>query len=202
MYEKHDEFSDKLEPIQIDLLELLPISSRSKFSELKKRLNQIQRQEEKSKRVNTFIKCLQVIKSFCKCDQNEEYIREIICGICWIDNDIYLNTLRFRHLLNRSKSSINSYFAQLNYEPIALNQENSTKIFNIMPFLKENYVEKRQWVIRRKTVTNIEIDPFFLEEKQVSDLVISGINKNFGSEADLESIFHEHNIYDFINELE
>lgn len=118
------------------------------------------------------------------------------------DNDIYLNTLRFRHLLNRSKSSINSYFAQLNYEPIALNQENSTKIFNIMPFLKENYVEKRQWVIRRKTVANIEIDPFFLEEKQVSDLVTSDINKNFGSEADLGSIFHEHNIYDFINELE
>lgn len=92
---------------------------------------------------------LNSIKRFCIRDDDRDSVRCLVCGICWPDDMIAINTRHLRILISKSKSSINGSFAKMNYTTVAAKDGEQDKLLESIPFLRNHYPELRQWTIRK-----------------------------------------------------
>ena len=102
----------------------------------------------RGKRLQSFIELLASIKKFCIRNDLQDSIRCLVCGICWVPNGIAINTRQFGILVNKCKSSINGSLQQLGYTTLQNRSESNATITQAIPFLKDNYMELREWSIR------------------------------------------------------
>ena len=82
-----------------------------------------------------------------KKNNSNDWKRYLVCGICWINDDVAINTRQLRILLGKSKSTINGAFAKMGYETMPF--RNNEELLEKIPFLRGNFNEKRQWTVRR-----------------------------------------------------
>jgi hypothetical protein len=51
---------------------------------------------------------LTTVRNFVMWNETDDWKRALVCGICWLNADIAINTRQLRLLLSKCKSSINS----------------------------------------------------------------------------------------------
>lgn len=105
---------------------------------------------QRNKRVETFVDALAAIKNFCIRGDYDDWKRCLVCGVCWLGDDIAVNTRQLRLLIFKCKSSINGSLLKMGFNITAGRTETAQKIIRHFPVVRDNTPEIRQWTIRRK----------------------------------------------------
>lgn len=116
------------------------------YIKLKESLNYGNR-NKRGKGLHTFEEQLASIRSFVERGGDNSWKRSLVCGICWIDNDIGINIQQFKTLLGKCKSSINSCLLKLGYSKSRDNGGVNKFIVEKIPSLRSD-PELRRWTIR------------------------------------------------------
>lgn len=106
-----------------------------------------------SSRINkndTFENILGAIRSYAERGDESDWRRFLVCGVCWMDNAIAINTRQLRLLISKCKSSINGSLQKMGYSTNTSHAESWKNLFPKIPILRDNYKELRQWTIRYK----------------------------------------------------
>jgi len=104
-------------------------------------------------RVEAFDTILDAIHRYAERRDDDDWKRFLVCGICWMEDLIAINTRQLRLLISKCKSSINGSLQKLGYSTHQSHSESWKVLFEKIPALKENYSELRQWTIRRKVIS-------------------------------------------------
>ena len=139
---------DDIKEKQPTFYELLNADDKKSYEDLRKILNAPDHRYNRNKRIVTFNDMLDQIRKFCCRGDNDDWKRYLVCGICWINDDIAINTRQLRLLLGKSKSTINGAFSKMNYETLPF-KNHDAGLQEKIPFLKGNFTEARQWTVRR-----------------------------------------------------
>jgi len=96
-----------------------------------------------------FIDQINAIKVYAQKDDEKDWVRFLVCGICWLGNDIAVNLRQLCTLFLKSKSSINLSFHKHGYVYNPLNTEVLALLFEKIPILQNDMGERRQWTFRK-----------------------------------------------------
>ncbi|OHS96477.1 hypothetical protein TRFO_37333 [Tritrichomonas foetus] len=124
-------------------------SDQLQYHELRRRLSSKNNRYNRNKRLETFQDTLQAIQTFCVRNSEDDWKRYLVCGICWIDEGICINTRQLRILLGKSKSSINGALQKIGYETVPSKGNDAAPLVSKIPYLKQFFAEQRQWTIRK-----------------------------------------------------
>ena len=118
------------------------------YKKLKESLNN--GRNKRGKRLEAFADMLSAVKLYAvKGDQND-WKRCLVCGVCWIDNGIAINTRQLRLLIDKCKSSINGSLHRMGYNPTTATGDVNNSLVEKIPILKGNFPELRQWTVRQQ----------------------------------------------------
>ena len=121
------------------------------------------------------------VKRYVFHDEKDKWKRSLVCGICWLNDVIAINTRQLRILLSKCKSSINAMFQNIGYATVPTTTEYAGSLSTFFPVIKDNFVELRKWTIRfekgntpNNVNTNIKQD-LTLEQGQTGEQIIEQI---------------------------
>lgn len=106
-------------------------------------------QKYRIQRNSDFSSNLDLIKGFCVRNDEDDWKRDIVCGIFWINEYIAVNNSQFSILIDENKSSINNSFKKLGYSVINDKKESLRLLSEKIPFLRNNNHELKEWTLRR-----------------------------------------------------
>jgi hypothetical protein len=129
---------------------LLDEDDQKKYRELRSTLRNSEKRYKRNKRLEGLQDALDAIQEFSIRHQPDDWKRSLVCGVCWIGQDIAINIRNLRLLVDKCKSSINGALSKMGYGTAALNSPITPALLGTIPFLKGNFVEQRQWTVRRK----------------------------------------------------
>lgn len=121
------------------------------YKRLRAELSSESHKYKKNLRYLTFSTDLDTIKKFIYRNDGQDWKRALVCGFCSIGTSIAINTRQLRLIIDKSKSSINGALQKLGYSSEVIRGEGSVELISAIPFLKANFVEQRQWTIRRRS---------------------------------------------------
>jgi hypothetical protein len=129
---------------------LLSESDQAGYRELRKRLSSGEYRYNRYHRLEALRDIFRHIRTYCIRGDNDDSLRCLVCGICWLSaNEIAIN-IRYLHLLlNKAKATINGALAKMQYNPIPLKGDAADRLTSAIPQLKDNYQELRFWSVRR-----------------------------------------------------
>jgi hypothetical protein len=81
-------------------------------------------------------------------NDGDDWKRGLVCGICWLNSGIAVNTRQLRLLLSKCKSSINSMFQSIGFSSIPTTNDYEAALTAYFPLIKDNFAELRRWTIR------------------------------------------------------
>ena len=96
----------------------------------------------------TFEDMLSMIRNFAERGDDNDWRRFLVCGICWLDDAVAVNTRQLRLLVSKCKSSINGSLQKMGFTTNTSHTESWKNLFPKIPLLKDNFHELRQWTIR------------------------------------------------------
>jgi hypothetical protein len=132
--------------------ELLSSQDQDGYHALRQRVASPDHRYNRHRRIATMETMLKEISGFCNRQDTGDGLRSLVCGIHWFhDGQIAVNTLHLRILLGKSKSSINGALAMMQYNSVAMGNEERDKLLGLFPQLKGQWSEIRQWTIRERT---------------------------------------------------
>lgn len=134
--------------------DLLSEEDKNGYNSLRATFDDSTYRRKRGKRIETFDDILFTIRRFSKRDQNDDWKRFLVCGICWMENAIAVNIRQLRILISKCKSSINGSLQKLGYYANTYHSESWKILFEMIPKLKNNFAEIRQWTIRYKLSMN------------------------------------------------
>ena len=141
--------------------ELLSEDDKSQYSALQKSFGSGALKKMRNGRAETFEEVLEEIKRFCikEEDVDNDWKRFLVCGICWMDQAIAINTRQLKLLVCKCKSSINGSLQKMGYTTNMAHSESWKILFPKIPLLKDHYSELRKWTIRYKPGVTPETAP-------------------------------------------
>jgi hypothetical protein len=90
----------------------------------------------------------------------DDWKRALVCGVCWLNGAIAINTRQLRLLMSKCKSSINAMFQDIGYATVPTTSDYGGALAAFFPVIKDNFAELRKWTIRSaKPVQNTENVP-------------------------------------------
>jgi len=107
--------------------------------------------KNRNNRVDSFDYVLEIIKKYTERGDERDWRRFLVCGVCWLDNAIAINTRQLRILISKCKSSINGSLLKMGYSTNTSHSESWKVLYPKIPFLKDHFTELRQWTIRFKS---------------------------------------------------
>ena len=130
--------------------ELLSEPDKRSYSFLRQTLASPTCKNRRNRSAQTFLEILEGIKTFVvRGDEKGDHDRSLVCGICWLNDKIAINTRQLRLILSKCKSSINGSFQQLGYGTIPTGADSSAELVKFFPELENNFSELRQWTVRQ-----------------------------------------------------
>ncbi|EAX95842.1 hypothetical protein TVAG_425950 [Trichomonas vaginalis G3] len=109
----------------------------------------------RNKSNENFADILQLLKNFCQRGDCEDWKRCLVAGICFFGNgSIAINTHQLRLFIGKCKSSINGSLHKLGFNYGLERSEATANIIGMIPMLKENPSELRQWTLRSPVPLN------------------------------------------------
>ena len=141
--------------------ELLSSEDQKEYFELQSYLSSKKCRNNRGFRLTKFSEMLQAIQRFCYKNQENSDIRCLVCGVCWLQKGIAINTRQLHLLIDKCKSSINGSLQRMGYLPIQSKNDKSDELVQKIPRLKSNFNDLREWTIRQLSVSTptIEIYP-------------------------------------------
>lgn len=134
--------------------DLLNEDDRECYLKLKKELSVENIKKGRNSKLDSFEGILDTIKAFVIKGNDNDWKRCLVCGICWMDESIGINTRQLRILLSKCKSSINGSLQKMGYTTNMSHAESWKILFPHIPLLKDHFNELRQWTIRQKGSPN------------------------------------------------
>lgn len=138
------------QPNQPSFFELLDEKDQKKYLELQDAFSHSEMRYKRNKRLESLLDSLQEIKQFCIRNDSNDWKRCLVCGVCWMGQDIAINTRQLKLLIDKCKSSINGALSKMGYGTAPIKSSITAELLNYIPFLKGNFLEQRQWTVRRK----------------------------------------------------
>ena len=130
--------------------ELLSDDDKTKFTEMQQEFSSGVLKRVRNSRAETFDEILEIIKRFCVRNDDDDWKRYLVCGVCWMDSAIAINTRQLRILVCKCKSSINGSLQKMGYTTNMAHSESWKILFPKIPLLKDHFPELRKWTIRYK----------------------------------------------------
>jgi hypothetical protein len=155
---------------------------------------------KRNKRMDDFKEILDAIDLFIESDEVDKWKRCLVCGVCRIPNGIALNIAQLKRLVFKCKSSINGSLKGLGYDIVLAKTISCPDLFTVLPQLRMNPGELRQWTVRMRSVPvserSGEISPPMLDEGEIDGLGIGvvGEAKTMGGNDPFE---FDHSWFDF-----
>lgn len=128
--------------------DLLSDKDKSEYRNLRLAFNADSLRRNRGKRVETFDGILEMIRQFAEKGDDNDWKRCLVCGVCWMDPAIAINTRQLRLLIAKCKSSINGSLQKMGFSTNPSHSESWKILFSRIPLLKDNFTEIRQWTIR------------------------------------------------------
>lgn len=130
--------------------ELLSESDKIMYQQLKQEFTASSAKRVRNTRLETFDGILETIRGFTERGDENDWKRYLVCGVCWMENAIAINTRQLRLLVSKCKSSINGSLQKMGYTTNMSHSESWKILFPHIPMLKDHFAELRQWTIRYK----------------------------------------------------
>lgn len=128
--------------------DLLSDHDKRGYKTLKSALESGSCKRNRGHRIEAFDNILEAIHRYAERRDENDWRRFLVCGVCWMDNMLAINTRQLRLLISKCKSSINGSFQKLGYSTNSSHTESWKFLFDKIPLLKDNFNELRQWTIR------------------------------------------------------
>jgi hypothetical protein len=128
--------------------ELLADGDKATYLQLKHDFTEAGLKRGRNTRLETFDGILDTIHHFAERSDENDWRRFLVCGVCWLDNGIAINTRQLRILVSKCKSSINGSLQKMGFTTSASHSESWKILFKHIPLLKDHFSELRQWTIR------------------------------------------------------
>lgn len=132
---------------KIPFLDFLVEADRKRYLELRSTFCSDKMRYQRFKRMDTFDLILEELRRFCIKNDEDNWKRCLVCGVCWLNGYTGINVKQLRILTDKSKSNINGVLAKLGYV-IVQNTQHKKDLIEAIPFLRGNYLEQRFWTIR------------------------------------------------------
>ena len=129
--------------------EILSENDKNQYNTLRATLSSHLCRNRRGKRLETFSDMLNAIKVFCIRNDEDDWKRCLVCGVCWLPMGLAINTRQLSMLIDKCKSSINGSLQKMGYGTIQSRSESSNALSDVIPVLKKNFNELREWSIRQ-----------------------------------------------------
>ena len=141
-----EETSKLVKPKYIELLSQADVV---RYNSLRQTLSSNLCRYNRGNRLSTFQEMLTAIKTFCIHNDEDDWKRCLVCGICWLPQGIAVNNRQFSLLIDKCKSSINGSFQRMGYGTIQSRQDSQKLLTSAIPYLNGKYTEVREWSVRQ-----------------------------------------------------
>lgn len=139
--------------------ELLSQQDREWYENMRRTLTDSTRRYKKNTRVESLRDALHMIRHFCVRRDDSDWRRCLVCGVCWMGEEVLaINTRQLRLLVDKCKSSINGALVKMGYDAYPSHSIDAAFIVIYIPFLKGNFTEQRQWTVRRRVAQTVDDD--------------------------------------------
>lgn len=129
---------------------LLPEPEKAGYIRLRNDLVGITKMPAKMRSPEPFLNVLYRIRCFCLRNDENDWKRCLVCGVCWLKEGIATNTRTLKILLNKCKSSINGSLLKMGYITHHTRNDLTAQLSSAIPILRDNFSEMREWAIRIK----------------------------------------------------
>ncbi|OHT04788.1 hypothetical protein TRFO_06244 [Tritrichomonas foetus] len=149
MAEKEEAQPSQSTPALPEFYNLLSDSDKEGYNQLRTTLSSRNCRNRRNKRLETFSEMLNAIQTFALRNDDSDWKRCLVCGVLWLSNGIAINTRQMRLLIDKCKSSINGSLHRMGYSAVMCRGDTSNQIVELIPMLKNNFPELRQWTVRQ-----------------------------------------------------
>ena len=125
-------------------------ADKCQYACLKAAISSTALRSQRNRRISAFTEALSAIKAFVLRGDKDDNLRSLVCGICWLDEGIAINTHQLKRLLSKCKSSINGSLQKLGYTTSLGRTESAAAMVSVWPLLRENNAELRKWTVRKR----------------------------------------------------
>lgn len=132
-----------------DFIDILSIDDKISYENLQKKVSSPKYRYNHNQRISTMIELFDQIREYCEQTETDKWKRYVVCGICWFNDYLAINTRQLRFLISKSKSSINDVLSKMGYKTVSVKGEPGSLLFENIPFLFGNQIEFRKWSIRK-----------------------------------------------------
>jgi hypothetical protein len=142
------------------LFHKLSLDLQAEYSALRDQFRSPSHRYNRNRRLVSLQESFDTIRSFCIRGDRDDALRCLVCGIFWFpDGQLATNTRQLHILLAKSKSNINGALVKMKYETLVTKDRERDKIIEALPDLKADWLEVRQWTIRRPAKVTPEEAP-------------------------------------------
>jgi hypothetical protein len=156
---------------------LLEEEDQKRYQEMRLTLRNSEKRYKRNKRLEGLQDALDAIQEFCVRHQPDDWKRSLVCGVCWIGQDIAINIRQLKLLVDKCKSSINGALSKMGYGAAPINSPVAPSLLSYIPFLKGNFIEQRQWTVRRR----VHMSPMPMRNSFPTPLFVSPAPAGFAS---------------------
>lgn len=140
---------------QIPFFHLLCDDDKRKYMELHEVISKSEKRYKRYKRVESLQDALKLIYEFTIRNDEEDWKRCLVCGLCFICQDIAINIRQICFLTSKCKSSINGALSKMGYKTVPFKSSSRIELYARIPYLNKNFYEQKQWTIRKKSANSI-----------------------------------------------
>jgi hypothetical protein len=145
-------------------------SDQSSYHAMRDRVSSADHRYARFRRLATLQECFDEIRGFCIRHDSDDSLRCLVCGIYWFESgELAINTRQLRILLAKSKSSINGALAKMKYITLPTKDRERDRLIAALPALRGDWLEVRQWTVRRTTAVAAE-EPAWPEAEPAVEL--------------------------------
>lgn len=168
---------------KIPFIDILSSNDKLSYEIMKNKFSSQDYRYNRNRRLSTSKEIFEEIRKYCEQGNKEEdqWKRYLVCGICFYEEYLAINTSQFRYLISKSKSTINDVLSKMGYITISNKNKSSSKLFEKIPFLLINQNEFKKWSIRRLKNTEIKINEI---DNQIFNIEQNYINNNNDIQSD------------------
>jgi hypothetical protein len=112
---------------------------------------------KRNTRMNDFEEIVEAIDLYENSEQEDKWKRCLACGLVKLTAGIAVNTNQLRHLVFKCRSSINGSLKGIGYDSIVTKPEATEELLNLIPALRTQPAELKQWTIRTRTRVVLDI---------------------------------------------
>jgi hypothetical protein len=128
---------------------LLSDADKDGYANLQQQLLLLNQRRRRGQRLETILNCFQMIHSWAQRGDGDDWKRCCVCGLFYLQYGIAVNSHQLNCLTDRCKSSINGGLKKLDYGTISARGDMNPELVSLLPHLKGNTHELRQWSVRK-----------------------------------------------------